>query len=370
MRLSRLLLGALAVLAISAAAPAQTSAEPTAQAQPNSLLPGDKAPQIKVAEWVQGKPIKSFEKGRVYVVEFWATWCGPCIDSIPHLNEIAKKNAAKVDVVGVNIWEEAEGRQERVKKFVQDMGEKMSYRVAIDTDDNDTTASYMDASMSEGIPTAFIVNEDGVIAWIGHPMSLEEPLNAVLAKKHDIAAARKDYEAQMESARKRRELYAQIEEANNLYASGKKQEAIAKLDELAKNEEIGLDAKITKLGLLAGDDVPAAKTFITELSKGESDDQLTAAIFSIQNATDPEGKRDLALFAAKEVVANSKKDDAFVLYYCSPAFSVTGDHKRAIEVLERALKAFDSSEMAKDPQMKDFRTEIEKAIAEEKKQIG
>src|SRR5690606_14155320 len=142
---------------------------------------------------------------------------------------------------------------------------------------------------------------------------------------------RKDYEAQMESARKRRELYAQIEEANNLYTSGKKQEALAKLDELAKNEEIGLDAKITKLGLLAGDDVPAAKTFITELSKGESDDQLTAAIFSIQNATDPEGKRDLALFAAKEVVANSKKDDAFVLYYCSPAFSVTGDHKKAIE---------------------------------------
>ncbi len=371
MTFPRLLIGALLGLAIAAAAPAQqNNAQDPAVTIPKVLLPGDKAPEIKVSEWVQGKPITTFEKGRVYVVEFWATWCGPCIDSIPHLNEIAKKNADKVDIIGVNIWEEPEGRQARVKEFVQKMGDKMTYRVAIDSTEDDTTKRYMDASLSEGIPAAFIVNEEGIVAWIGHPMGLDEPLKNVLEKKHDIAAARKEYEKQVEDTQRRRKLYQEIESASALYMGGKKQEAIEKLDELAKNDEIGLDAKITKLNLLASDDVPGAKKFITELSKGAESDLMTGAVFSIQNATAPEGNRELAVFAANEIVNNSKKDSAFALYYCSPAFSVTGDHKKAVEVLERALKAFDNSELAKQEGMKDFRTEIENAIKEEKAKIG
>src|SRR5205085_8394742 len=69
------------------------------------LKVGDRAPAFKVKEFVKGEPIKELAKGKVHVVEFWATWCGPCRASIPHLTELQKKHGTVV-VVGVSIYEQ------------------------------------------------------------------------------------------------------------------------------------------------------------------------------------------------------------------------------------------------------------------------
>jgi thiol-disulfide isomerase/thioredoxin len=50
-----------------------------------SLKIGDKAPSLEVSRWVKGEKVERLEKDQTYVVEFWATWCGPCIQTIPHL---------------------------------------------------------------------------------------------------------------------------------------------------------------------------------------------------------------------------------------------------------------------------------------------
>lgn len=144
-----------------------------------TLHVGDAAPALSVKTWVKGKEVKQFEKGKVYVVEFWATWCGPCIQSIPHLTELAA-NHKDVTFMGIaasekNKKEGTDTRLEDLKAFVTKQGAKMSYTVGFDPD-RKMSASWMAASGQKGIPCAFVVGGDGKIAWIGHPMDLDEHL--------------------------------------------------------------------------------------------------------------------------------------------------------------------------------------------------
>ncbi|MCX6345732.1 MAG: TlpA disulfide reductase family protein, partial [Armatimonadetes bacterium] len=75
---------------------------------PAKLEVGSVPPPLKVFKWVKGKPVTKFEKGKIYVVEFWATWCPPCRTSIPHVTELAKKYAGKITFIGVSIWDSAD----------------------------------------------------------------------------------------------------------------------------------------------------------------------------------------------------------------------------------------------------------------------
>ena len=97
-------------------------------ARAGGLSIGDPAPALTVSKWVKGEKVDKLEKGQLYVVEFWATWCGPCRTSIPHLTELQKKNP-KVTFIGVSILE---SDQKEVEPFVKEMGDKMDYRVAMD----------------------------------------------------------------------------------------------------------------------------------------------------------------------------------------------------------------------------------------------
>ena len=152
---------------------------------------GDPAPKLQTGKWVQGDPVTAFDTNHVYVVEFWATWCGPCRESIPHLNELYEKFKDQgLIAIGQDSWEQNE---DGVPAFVKKMGDKMTYRVALDdksTDDKGAMATtWMAAADQNGIPTAFIVNKHGIIAWIGHPMAMtEDLLSQILADKFDIAA--------------------------------------------------------------------------------------------------------------------------------------------------------------------------------------
>src|SRR5262245_27483265 len=71
-----------------------------------TLKIGDTAPHFKVQEWVRGTPLTQFEKGKVYVLDYWATWCGGCIVSFPKISAIAEKYKDKVIFVSIDTYEE------------------------------------------------------------------------------------------------------------------------------------------------------------------------------------------------------------------------------------------------------------------------
>ena len=69
--------------------PSRDNNEPVKKERPTaSLKVGDQAPALKVTKWFLGAPVTKFELGKVYVVNFWATWCAPCIGHMPELAEL------------------------------------------------------------------------------------------------------------------------------------------------------------------------------------------------------------------------------------------------------------------------------------------
>jgi thiol-disulfide isomerase/thioredoxin len=153
------------------------------------LKVGDPAPATRPETMLQGEAVKDFQKGEVYVFECWASWCGPCIAAIPHLNELHKQMGKKgVVITGVNVWESERdaASAQRAKDFLKSQGDKMSYRVALGG--KAFIKDWLEAAEVNGIPHAFVV-ADGKIAWTGHPAQLTAEMLGDILTGTPLAAA-------------------------------------------------------------------------------------------------------------------------------------------------------------------------------------
>ncbi len=199
-------LGCLAVAIVSITNAAL--AEPTdrvAQSDVGALTIGDQAPPIAIARWLRGDPIDAFEQGHIYVVEFWASWCVPCIAGMPHLSELQRQYADDVTIVGVNIWEDPAAASGWMGKKGMEL---MEYTVAIQ-DGTEMESLWMEPAGQRGIPAAFIVDRTGTVAWIGHPADLDGPLEKIVQNDWVIDAARIAFQSGAEI--ERRQTAAMIE---------------------------------------------------------------------------------------------------------------------------------------------------------------
>lgn len=149
---------------------------------------GGSAPPIRVREWLKGEPIQQFEKGKVYVLEFWATWCKPCIAAMPHLSSLAVKYKDKVTFLGIDVYENKMISINERKAFVDSLGKSIDFNVGVE-DSNFMVTSWFNSFGESGIPKSFVVDIEGRIAWIGHPKDLNNVLTKVTNHTWDIKEA-------------------------------------------------------------------------------------------------------------------------------------------------------------------------------------
>ncbi|KAJ3194802.1 hypothetical protein HK101_001862 [Irineochytrium annulatum] len=140
---------------------------PSGQANADFLR--NPVPRIDGLKFIRGQQIevgRKFNRKAVIVAEFWATWCPPCVKSIPHLSVLAKKFSHR-DIYFVGITDETD--EAKVTAFVKDMGDRMDYSVALDTK-FEAKRKIFGPSGGQGIPHAVIIGVDNEVVWTGHPM--------------------------------------------------------------------------------------------------------------------------------------------------------------------------------------------------------
>jgi thiol-disulfide isomerase/thioredoxin len=280
---------------------------------------GDKAAPLTIGEWIKGGPVTIGPGDKVHVVEFWATWCPPCRASIPHLTELQAKYKEKgVVFVGVSNEDSA-----TVKPFVQNMGAKMEYTVAVDKDEA-TSEGYMKAFGQNGIPTAFVIDKQGRVAWVGHPMDdhFEATIDGLLDGTYNIEEAKTEAKRQKElekqAAEKMKEIQRVYSQLGEYFVAGNAEQAHALAEKILT-------------------DYSTEGQFLNEVAWV----LLTYDDKKLHNYP-------LALRMAKAAMEASKGNDPAIIDTYARALFETGDVKGAAEYQQKAVDLETGAEMRED----------------------
>ena len=307
---------------------------------------GSPAPALAVREWVKGEKIEKLKPGQMYVVEFWATWCGPCLASMPHLAELQTKYGDKVQMIGVSQEETPKVtdflKEERKEGVTWDS--TITYRMAMD-DEGKTSDAYMSAAGEQGIPTAFIIGKEGVIEWIGHPMQMDEPLAKIVAGNWDretVKKERAEAKAQMFAMMKAQREIRRATMANDLDA------AIAAVDELMGKYPKAVQLGFIRLQLLGNREKPdEANQYAEALLKKIWDDSnmLNDLSWGIAAEQTYPGTLDTALKAAKRAVELTQEKNGPILDTLARVYFEQGNLDEAIVWSKKAVAASDHPEI-------------------------
>jgi len=332
------------VVAPGAVAAAAGGAQAEPGDRPQALMVGDVAPELKIGEWVKGSAVPKLERGHVYLVEFWATWCGPCIRAMPHLTALQEKYRDRGFTVIAVTAEDRNNPLEKVREFVENNPEMTGFTVAWDRG-TETYASYMRAAGRNGIPATFLVDRNGRVAFIGHPMNVDSALEAVIEGTFDLAEAASDYERGLRLAPQinaiQREIMAgrrekdwdrvlsavdrliALDESQHYYAAFKFH---VLLNEKKSRKEAYTWAKQATESLVAKDGMVLAQFASTMIDDAEAVDEDRAFA---------ERLADRAVALLKDEAADRR---AFVYVIASRVSEDRGNMAKAIAMQERAVE--------------------------------
>ena len=353
----------LAALALAGLATAQFNAKPF------KLMVGDSPPALTVSKWIKGTPVKEFEKGKVYVVEFWATWCGPCKVSIPHITELQKKVGDKAQFIGVSVWE-SKDTLPTVEKFVEEWGAKMDYTIAMDKlpegadqgRDGAMALSWMRDSGAPGIPTAFIIDKDSKVAWIGHPMTIDKPLEQVIDGTWDANAYAIEYSKGKEKDAKMAAANKKVADAIKAKDWGAAFEAVDEMAAGAGYPEAFVISRKFNILFMNKKDYDGAYAFarknLDKLTSKEDAMTLNGMAWVIVDPMAKPEKMDLDLalaMATKSVELSDRKDWASLDTLARVHF-LKGDKAKALEIQKEAISIAPDGDAKKslEPALKEY----------------
>lgn len=356
-----LISAALILVATGASYADDTAKAPEAKApdaKPKRLAVGDPAPSIEAIGWIKGEPVKAFKEGEVYVIDCWATWCGPCVASIPHLNQLHNDfKDKKVNIIGLAVWPKK--GMKPTKDFVEAKGDDMAYRIAEDTKEGTIAKTYLAAAGQNGIPCAFVIDQKGKVVWIGHPMDgLDDVVDEVSKGSFNAEAFNKAKADREAKAKDKEEAFQSAVESKD-YEKG-----LVAADDLLK-----LDAKrysglkmFKYLALVNLGKKSEASTYGHALAK-ELTKQPNALNEFAWRIVDPEGDikaedrdADLAIEVATAACEGTKNKEPGTLDTLARAYFVKGDLAKAIEIQTKAV------DLAKD----DMKDQLQSALEEYK----
>ncbi len=228
-------------------------------------------------------------RGKVVLIDFWATWCGPCVAAIPHVSELYEKYKDK----GLVVIGHTDGSSQNLEQFIKD--KPIHYIVSVGENIGDVYGV-------TGIPHVYIIDPDGKVAWHGHPASLDEKVVSDLLKNVRLSAS-----------------------PAPAFATPSKVAKVAKLEESIALGKVG--AGVKALEKLVADKDPsaaeAAKTSLETISVWKT--ALDADITKMREKGDVFGAAELAASAAtsyagsdaaksyQDLAAELKKDPGYTV---------------------------------------------------------
>lgn len=348
--------------------PNETPADETAPV--SELMIGDAAPPISIAKWVQGDPVESFSGDKVFVVEFWATWCGPCLASMPHIASLQTEYGDKVKFIGVSAEEEDVvtefmGQNSRGGKL---WSEVLTYTIALD-ENRKTNAAYMQAAGQNGIPCAFIVGKSGKVEWIGHPASIDEPLKQVVDGSWDLTKAKNAFLAEHEAEKMMQEIGPKI---NAALQKGDFKTGVELIEQLiAKFPENDQFKQARFQFLLKGEMFDEANKAAEELIKASNENAMELNQLAWILATGVPGPGpdlELALTAAKRAEELTESKNASILDTLSRVLFTKGNIDDAIATQKKAIELAGPDEKEQfEAALKEFEAAANKDSAAEGK---
>lgn len=335
----------------------------------DELIIGDIAPPISISKWIKGDAVESFAKDQVYVVEFWATWCGPCLANMPHLASLQTEYGDKARFIGVTAEEE-----DVVSEFMtQDSrggkpwSEVLTYTIALDKD-RETNTAYMEAAGQNGIPCAFVVGKTGKVEWIGHPGGIDDPLKQIVEGTWDSTKARAEFLAERESAEVLEQMAPKI---NAALQEGDFKTGVALIDQLIAKFPENSNFKNARFQfLLKGQMFDEANKTAAALFEASKDDAMELNQLAWILATGVEGPGpdlDLALDIASRAVELTDSKNASALDTLSRVQFSKGNVEEAIATEKKALEIANAEEKKQfEESLKEYEASLTKVTPDEK----